>query len=330
MPVRIYALAKELKLDSKELVDLCTRIGILNKGSALASLEDDEVARIRKYLSGGNAPEASAATSGASARSTAASPIGAPIREPLTAKPMSPPPQLAPKPQVVKETPATAPAPPAAPVVGRPPAAAPAAETAPPKPAPLTRATPEPEQPAEAPVSPMPPIAPVRPAAAESEPTTRAPLSREDYIGPSAAAASSRVRVLGSRRSAPATAKPGEERKKPPQQRREPVINLARIPKGMQAPSAPAKSNEPAPQKPEFKLTKDLLSGHRQGMNAPLETLLPKPQGPAGGEAGGRARPKPGGPAGARPGAAPPPGGLTEFKAAADAKAKGKHKGKPG
>ncbi len=57
VPVRIYALAKELKLDSKELVDLCTRIGIPNKGSALASLEDDEVSRIRKYLAGGSGPD---------------------------------------------------------------------------------------------------------------------------------------------------------------------------------------------------------------------------------------------------------------------------------
>ena len=47
MPKRIYALAKELSIDSKELVDLCTRLGILNKGSALASLEDDELARIQ-------------------------------------------------------------------------------------------------------------------------------------------------------------------------------------------------------------------------------------------------------------------------------------------
>ncbi len=64
MPVRIYALAKELKLDSKELVDLCTRIGIPNKGSALASLEDDEVSRIRKYLAGGSGPESGSSSAG--------------------------------------------------------------------------------------------------------------------------------------------------------------------------------------------------------------------------------------------------------------------------
>ncbi|MFM8325643.1 MAG: hypothetical protein ACKN9U_12340, partial [Pirellulaceae bacterium] len=55
MPVRIYTLAKDLKLDSKELVDLCNKIGITGKGSALASLEDDEVLRIKKHLESASA-----------------------------------------------------------------------------------------------------------------------------------------------------------------------------------------------------------------------------------------------------------------------------------
>jgi translation initiation factor IF-2 len=53
--VRIYALAKELKLDSKDLVDLCAKAGITGKGSALASLTEDEVTRLRAFLSGGGA-----------------------------------------------------------------------------------------------------------------------------------------------------------------------------------------------------------------------------------------------------------------------------------
>ena len=52
MAVRIYTLAKELKLDSKELVDLCTRAGIQDKGSALASLTDEEVAKLREFIAG--------------------------------------------------------------------------------------------------------------------------------------------------------------------------------------------------------------------------------------------------------------------------------------
>ena len=52
MAVRIYTLAKELKFDSKELVEICTRAGIQDKGSALASLTDEEVAKLREFIAG--------------------------------------------------------------------------------------------------------------------------------------------------------------------------------------------------------------------------------------------------------------------------------------
>ena len=50
MPIRIYALAKELDIDSKELVNVCTKAGVTGKGSALASLTDDEVTKIKAHL----------------------------------------------------------------------------------------------------------------------------------------------------------------------------------------------------------------------------------------------------------------------------------------
>ena len=50
MAIRIYALAKKLDLDSKLLVDICTKAGITGKGSALASLSDEEVAKIQAYV----------------------------------------------------------------------------------------------------------------------------------------------------------------------------------------------------------------------------------------------------------------------------------------
>ena len=56
MAVRIYALAKELKIDSKELVELCAKAGVTGKGSALASLADDEVVRLKEYLNNRNRP----------------------------------------------------------------------------------------------------------------------------------------------------------------------------------------------------------------------------------------------------------------------------------
>ena len=56
MAVRIYTLAKELKIDSKELVELCTRAGIQDKGSALASMSDDEVAKLKEFIAAKSRP----------------------------------------------------------------------------------------------------------------------------------------------------------------------------------------------------------------------------------------------------------------------------------
>lgn len=341
MPVRIYALAKELKLDSKDLVDLCTRIGIPNKGSALASLEDDEAARIRKYVAGPSETAPPPTTRPPTAP-------GAPIRETAPAKEIAN--LTKPKPSAASQ-----PAPAATPSSTATPALPTATPSAPPVPA-ATKSSSTKSSSSKAPSPPeestpiVPPIAadtsaPPLPAPAPTKLTSAAAVSARVSDAPVrpepdsprgamrgddfSAASGNRVRVLGSRRSQPAAT---DDRKKPTsQQRREPVINLARIPKGHQAPVAAPKSNEPAPQKPEFKLTKDLISGHRQGMNPSLENLVSKPPAPASDAPASRARPKPGGAPETRgPGrpATPPPGGLTEFKAAADAKAKGKHKTK--
>ena len=56
MAVRIYTLAKELKIDSKELVELCSRAGIQDKGSALASMTDDEVAKLKEFIASRSRP----------------------------------------------------------------------------------------------------------------------------------------------------------------------------------------------------------------------------------------------------------------------------------
>ncbi len=54
--------------------------------------------------------------------------------------------------------------------------------------------------------------------------------------------------------------------------RREPVINLASLPDAPQQPAARTNSGPPA-QKPDIKLSKDVIVGHKQGMKAPLEQL---------------------------------------------------------
>ena len=129
MAVRIYTLAKELKIDSKELVELCTRAGIHDKGSALASMTDQEVAKLKEFIASKSRPPERPAAQGAPAKPAAAggalkredyiAPAGVAAR----AKPVEPPPaKPAPKPAPVAPAPvrpvaAPAPAPkPAAPV----------------------------------------------------------------------------------------------------------------------------------------------------------------------------------------------------------------------
>ncbi|MDO4425849.1 MAG: translation initiation factor IF-2 N-terminal domain-containing protein, partial [Planctomycetia bacterium] len=59
MSIRVYALAKELKVDNKFIMDLCSTIGIPTKGSsALASISDEDAVRVKEYLKKGNSPSA--------------------------------------------------------------------------------------------------------------------------------------------------------------------------------------------------------------------------------------------------------------------------------
>ena len=60
MPIRIYAFAKELGLENSDLLDICKQAGIAGKGSALASLDDDEVKSIKDFMSQQGAPKKSA------------------------------------------------------------------------------------------------------------------------------------------------------------------------------------------------------------------------------------------------------------------------------
>ena len=64
MATRIYALAKELQIDNKKLVDICTRAGITGKGSALASLTDEEEVLVRSLVAKGGKPDSARAKVG--------------------------------------------------------------------------------------------------------------------------------------------------------------------------------------------------------------------------------------------------------------------------
>lgn len=84
MPVRIYAFAKELGIDNKQLLDICEKIGIKDKGSALASLDDDETAKIKSFMSGGGAapaPKTDDAAKPAPIRPDRVEEVKSPLRE---------------------------------------------------------------------------------------------------------------------------------------------------------------------------------------------------------------------------------------------------------
>ncbi|MBL9122388.1 MAG: translation initiation factor IF-2 [Planctomycetaceae bacterium] len=83
MALRIYSLAKELNLDSKELVDICPKAGVMGKGSALASLSDDEVAKIKAFLSGGGSKPAAPVRPAMTPVTPTAAPKGAPTQPPV-------------------------------------------------------------------------------------------------------------------------------------------------------------------------------------------------------------------------------------------------------
>jgi translation initiation factor IF-2 len=262
--VRIYSVAKELNVDSKELVDICNKIGITGKGSALASLDDDEVARIKKHLAGAAAPP--------------------------TPHPQAPiPPTPGPVRQIVNIPSPSTPAP-------QPVAPAPQPPISSPLKAPVARQ-------------------PVAPEVVAPPPVEKAPdvLTRESYIP--VANSGGKMRVLGSRTKAPVAgdAKPPTDEKKK-RKDREPVINLAKIPKSGSA-TVVAKKDEPAPQKPEIKLTKELIVGTRQGMRAPLDNFVQQETQKGNNAGSGSSTGSP-----SKTGSAMPVGGLTEFKANAENK----------
>ncbi|MFM8704097.1 MAG: translation initiation factor IF-2 N-terminal domain-containing protein, partial [Planctomycetia bacterium] len=124
MAVRIYSLAKELKIDSKELVELCARAGIQDKGSSLASMTDQEVAKLKEFLAGRSRPSerpaakpAAPAATGALRREDYVAPTGAGGR----GKPRQvSPPRRPPGPAAPTPAPVTPAAPAQAAAAGRP------------------------------------------------------------------------------------------------------------------------------------------------------------------------------------------------------------------
>ncbi|MEM6468570.1 MAG: translation initiation factor IF-2 [Planctomycetota bacterium] len=328
---RIYALAKELNLDSKDLVDLVKKVGITGKGSALASLTPDEVQRVKDHLGGSGGEPAVSAPAPSSVETK---PVA--VRE--TARSERRPVNLSggsrrqaevkadekPKGKAKAEAKVRAPAP-----------LPPVAESEPTSPTSEPSQTPDvrlpgtarrgglagrmgkaadskadvasPKTPTTKPGSP--PSQPAKPAAgrrgrdsgSDAEPNSPAadtpapPPARP--AGPLAvrggAGGGGRVRSLDSRSGAGGT--PDNKRQDNKPKRREPRIsvNLAALPDAPKE-SAPKQKEQQKAQKPEIKLSPDLIQGHKQGMKAPLDKMaaaeesLDKKRHAGGGGGGGK------------------------------------------
>lgn len=301
MAVRIYTLAKDLQVDSKDLVDLCKKAGITGKGSALASLTDEEAQKVSDYvrnMSSGGSAAARPAAPAAPVREAA--PILGAVRESISAG--------SPKRSINRPIPSRS-----------------SRESQEPEKA-ATEPTPAVES---APVEPSrsaPPVAPRREAAAHREagsgrdassgressgpadPSNRevaggavrerseSPLSRStgsrigsgplrdrgaagsESMAPirresaGSGASAGKIRVLG-RAAKPAEGRRDDDNSGRPK-RRDPVVNLAAMPDAPAPPQNKSAPSQAPAQKPDIRLSKDVIAGHKQGVKAPLEQLV--------------------------------------------------------
>ncbi len=308
MAVRIYSLAKDLGMDSKELVDLCTRIGIQGKGSALASLEDEEISRIKRHIEEKATPAPSA---------QAVAQVVKPVREPVKEVPKRDLSQRigganrdlsATRSKVVNSVAAESNGGAVAVVVAPETESSVAIdenegvsvdqnddpialdsreldteqESTPTVSTNVDVDVTQDSQPKE--------VNGITSVVSEDKPGRSGDgLTRKDFYSP--AATSGRVRVLGGAK--PGEGKPASDK---PKRTRDPVLNikLAGIPKSGTASPAP-KITEQATQKPIVKLTPDVIQGVRRGMDklaekpaaAPGSTA--SPPGKTTGTGGGRA-----------------------------------------
>lgn len=171
MKIRIFALAKELDIDSKLLIDYCAKAGIVIKNSALASISPDEKERVLEVIRA-SAPAAAESPAKPTAPTRELVPeVAGMVRQlktmvsrpqPTRVRPAEPEP-----PRVVEPPPPPPPPPAPAPVIETP-AAPPLTEEPPVVAAEAPPAAPPPETPA--PVAPAPPQ------------PTRPPITPGDFI----------------------------------------------------------------------------------------------------------------------------------------------------
>jgi len=309
---RIYALAKQLKMDSKDLVLVCERAGIKGKSSALSQLTDEEEATLFKFLEAqktrSSTRPAESGPAPAIRREDYIPPAGTVGKPPvLTGRPSERPPLL--RSRKTEPSPAPAPAPPKSSVIA-PPVAAPE--------------TPAVESPVESPVAAaasesgagiLPAESPPLPGLRESVASIalpEAPASAEPaaVVGPVAESGTPAVESAAGTAEPPKpesretprelpsapmptferpkvspfdrpirelSARERAQRKADREKQKEktgPAIRLAAVPTAAKPPRKPAVS-EPAPQKPDIKLPLDAIRAGRGGAK-PLSEQLRK------------------------------------------------------
>ncbi|MFO1022758.1 MAG: translation initiation factor IF-2 [Planctomycetales bacterium] len=267
MKIRIFALAKELNLDSKDLIEAFANIGIVLKNSALASVSPEERDQVIAYLK----RESEVATAVKPAPAKPAVPVrdtgrnlGTKVPEIRTIIGKTAPPRTRPQdepadePEVAEEIetvsePVVEESAPPAPQVP----VSPAAAVAPAEPE-----TPDQETPPEEPRAATPPRDPLAPRVA-----TPRPLRPEDYIPASGAGTGLRAMMNKGSSSPPAA---GGETKGARKPRPKPGPALPTLPKlkEFKGPGTTAVP-EVAAQKPEMRLPPSVLSGQR-----PLDDIL--------------------------------------------------------
>jgi translation initiation factor IF-2 len=308
LAIRIYSLAKQLKLDNKVLVDICNKIGITGKGSALASLSDEEVTAIKAYLGGKKAGGQDTATAVASRPTPGSSgpSLSAPRREDylgsgaatkkvpvLERRPEKPTPTRR-TPVEEPEVAATVAEPPAPseppqefpPLVAEPlPVVEPTIETPPvlaePVESPAVAPQKEPLAPPEVPVVETKPVEHVAPTPAENldvaakleSPVKPESPKFERFEAPIRPERPERIPRLGRPERLGGRGKSEKSGRSSRQERSGPVIKLAPMP-AVQQPT-PTKAQEPAPQKPDLKLPIDAIRASKAGMK-PLSEHLRK------------------------------------------------------
>ncbi len=260
MKIRIFALAKELDIDSKLLIDYCAKAGITIKNSALASISPEEKDRVMDII-----------RASGPATTTAVAPPSAPMREhptevsgkvrqirnmnEMVARPQPSRLQVAEPPlaRVVEAPPVDEPALP--PTVHAPeaqPEVRTEEERVPEVVAKVADTAPEP--------------APSAPAAEEP----KGPLSREDYLPPSGIPPRA-MRTMTSRSSSDF----GSSKSAPPKKSKTPGLNIAAVPNFKSPVSKTPKPEEAAAQKPVIRLGPE---GMRKDAT-PLGTHLKKKAG---------------------------------------------------